>query len=46
MEVRKAYKYWADQYDTNKNKTRDLEAISLKTTLSNVIFLQGTLYQK
>jgi ubiquinone/menaquinone biosynthesis C-methylase UbiE len=38
MEVKKAYNTWAEQYDTNENKTRDLEAISLKSTLSNVKF--------
>jgi ubiquinone/menaquinone biosynthesis C-methylase UbiE len=34
MNVKQAYNIWADQYDTNNNKTRDLEAISLRTTLS------------
>ena len=36
MDVRQAYSIWADQYDANKNKTRDLEAISLQTTLKNI----------
>ncbi len=36
MKVREAYNSWAIQYDTNENKTRDLEAISLKSTLENI----------
>jgi hypothetical protein len=32
MDVKQAYNIRADQYDTNNNKTRDLEAISLRTT--------------
>jgi ubiquinone/menaquinone biosynthesis C-methylase UbiE len=38
MDVKQAYNNWADQYDTNNNKTRDLEAISLRTTLANIPF--------
>jgi len=38
MNVREAYNIWADQYDTNKNRTRDLEAISLRTELGNIDF--------
>ena len=38
MDVKQAYNIWADQYDANKNKTRDLEAVSLRTTLSNITF--------
>jgi ubiquinone/menaquinone biosynthesis C-methylase UbiE len=38
MDVKQAYNIWADQYDTNHNKTRDLEAISLRNTLANVQF--------
>ena len=38
MEVKKAYNVWAEQYDTNENKTRDLEAISLRTTLADFSF--------
>jgi ubiquinone/menaquinone biosynthesis C-methylase UbiE len=34
--IKKAYNSWATQYDTNQNKTRDLEAISLREILSNV----------
>lgn len=29
MNVEEAYKHWSAQYDSNQNKTRDLEAISL-----------------
>lgn len=36
MEVQQAYNSWADQYDTNHNKTRDLEAISLRTVLADI----------
>ena len=39
MEVREAYNIWADQYDTNENKTRDLEATCLRTTLANLNFI-------
>jgi ubiquinone/menaquinone biosynthesis C-methylase UbiE len=38
MDVKNAYKNWADQYDTNQNKTRDLEAIALKETLVDFQF--------
>ena len=31
--IRNAYNHWAQQYDTNKNRTRDLEAIALRETL-------------
>lgn len=34
MNVQQAYDQWSEQYDTNLNKTRDLEAISLRQTLS------------
>lgn len=33
MSVAAAYNQWAGQYDTNLNKTRDLEALSLRETL-------------
>lgn len=36
MNVEEAYKYWSEQYDSNLNKTRDLEAISLRETLDNI----------
>jgi ubiquinone/menaquinone biosynthesis C-methylase UbiE len=38
MEVQKAYDEWAHQYDDNKNRTRDLEAISLRATLHGMTF--------
>lgn len=38
MNVEKAYNEWAAQYDTNLNKTRDLEAVSLRETLGNIAF--------
>ena len=34
MNTREAYNSWANQYDTNENKTRDLEAIALRETLA------------
>jgi len=44
MSIEKAYNSWADQYDSNDNKTRDLDAFATKTVLdkyefSNVIEL-------
>ena len=30
MNIQQAYNTWSEQYDTNENKTRDLEAISLR----------------
>lgn len=38
MNVQQSYDSWSAQYDTNKNKTRDLEALSLRTTLLNIPF--------
>jgi ubiquinone/menaquinone biosynthesis C-methylase UbiE len=38
MNVIEAYKVWSEQYDANENKTRDLEAISLNETLTNLSF--------
>lgn len=39
MDINKqAYNTWAEQYDTNNNKTRDLEGIALRKTLNNVVF--------
>jgi len=34
MNVETAYNSWSEQYDTNENKTRDLEAISLRKMLA------------
>ncbi|MDH4270430.1 MAG: class I SAM-dependent methyltransferase [Candidatus Aminicenantes bacterium] len=38
MDIRQAYNIWSNAYDTNNNKTRDLEAISLRATLKNIQF--------
>ena len=38
MHIHKSYDHWSKIYDTNVNKTRDLEAIALKKTLKNVLF--------
>jgi ubiquinone/menaquinone biosynthesis C-methylase UbiE len=38
MNIQNAYNNWADQYDTNQNKTRDMEAKVLRTTLGEIDF--------
>lgn len=38
MNVKEAYNLWANQYDTDENKTRDLEANALRTTLEKIPF--------
>ena len=38
MSVEQAYNSWAEQYDTNINKTRDLEAGSLREMLAGIDF--------
>jgi ubiquinone/menaquinone biosynthesis C-methylase UbiE len=38
MSIKEAYNHWAEQYDTNQNKTRDLEAVSLRQTLQHLSF--------
>jgi 2-polyprenyl-3-methyl-5-hydroxy-6-metoxy-1,4-benzoquinol methylase len=38
METRAAYNIWAQQYDTNENKTRDLEAKALREVLAEIPF--------
>jgi 2-polyprenyl-3-methyl-5-hydroxy-6-metoxy-1,4-benzoquinol methylase len=38
MNVQQSYNLWSAQYDTNKNKTRDLEAQVLRSTLADVSF--------
>ena len=38
MTIEKAYNIWADQYDTNKNKTRDLDQKSTVQTLKKYSF--------
>lgn len=37
-DVQQAYNSWAKQYDSNENKTRDLEARSLRETLASLSF--------
>ena len=36
--IQKAYNSWAVQYDTNYNRTRDLEGVALRTILSSIDF--------
>lgn len=38
MNTRQAYNSWAAQYDTNSNRTRDLEGQSLRTVLATIPF--------
>lgn len=38
MNTRQAYNSWANQYDTNVNKTRDLEALALTKTVTGKSF--------
>ena len=38
MSVQKAYDNWSAQYDTNINKTRDLEALALREILADIAF--------
>jgi ubiquinone/menaquinone biosynthesis C-methylase UbiE len=38
MNIKNAYNQWASQYDTNANKTRDLEAVAFRNTLNNIPF--------
>jgi ubiquinone/menaquinone biosynthesis C-methylase UbiE len=38
MDTKKAYDTWSKQYDTDDNKTRDLEAQALRLTLAGVPF--------
>lgn len=38
MEIQNAYNIWASQYDSNLNKTRDLEGVALKATLKDTEF--------
>ncbi|MFD1316464.1 class I SAM-dependent DNA methyltransferase [Namhaeicola litoreus] len=38
MSIEKAYNIWADQYDTNLNKTRDLDKIATIETLNKLKF--------
>jgi ubiquinone/menaquinone biosynthesis C-methylase UbiE len=38
MDVKESYNLWASHYDTNENRTRDLEALALRQTLSPMSF--------
>jgi ubiquinone/menaquinone biosynthesis C-methylase UbiE len=38
MSIKNAYNQWAAQYDSNVNKTRDLEALALQKTLADITF--------
>ncbi len=38
MNTHDAYNLWATQYDTNENKTRDVESLALRTTLADILF--------
>ena len=38
MNTKKAYNSWSAQYDTNINRTRDLEALALQQTLAGIHF--------
>ena len=38
MTIEEAYNNWASQYDTNLNKTRDLEGVALRENLSGMSF--------
>jgi ubiquinone/menaquinone biosynthesis C-methylase UbiE len=38
MNIQQAYDGWAEQYDSNENKTRDLEAFALRDVLKNIHF--------
>ncbi len=37
-DIQDAYNAWAEQYDSNHNKTRDLEAIALRSSLAEINF--------
>ena len=39
MDVKESYNNWANQYDNNINKTRDLEALALKERLADISFV-------
>ena len=38
MDAKQAYDFWASLYDSNKNNTRDLEAIALRDMLGKIKF--------
>lgn len=41
MNITQAYDHWSAQYDANANKTRDLEAVALRTILHDFSFSNG-----
>lgn len=41
MNIQQAYNQWSTQYDTNDNKTRDLEGIALKAIMGDLTFGRG-----
>lgn len=38
MNTQQAYNEWSQQYDTNNNKTRDLEALAIRRVLQHISF--------
>jgi ubiquinone/menaquinone biosynthesis C-methylase UbiE len=36
MNIQQSYNLWSQQYDTNPNKTRDLEALAIRRTLEEI----------
>jgi predicted TPR repeat methyltransferase len=38
MEIKEAYDIWSTQYDSDPNKTRDLEAYALRTSMAKINF--------
>ncbi len=38
MKINEAYNIWAEQYDSNDNKTRDLEGLALREVLAKINF--------
>ncbi len=38
MKINDAYNQWAAKYDTNENKTRDLDALATRQSLANIPF--------
>jgi len=38
MDIKEGYNHWAEQYDSNANQTRDLEAVALRTALKDYRF--------
>lgn len=38
MDIKTAYDKWANQYDSDNNKTRDLEGVALRENLENIQF--------